>query len=348
MNARSLAYRLLCKAWELLLRGATRLRVGFPSDPTTILLDNMTTAQRQAEGPKSLQLTSPKVAARLLVVIPFRDRWDLTSACLHSLLSQTLGSVQGRILLVDNGSTSTEAKAGIADALGKAPPPGWSIDCLRADEPFNYSRLNNKAVGASAGFRADWLLFLNNDVELREPDDLATLVAFAQACPALGALGCTLVYPDERIQHLFLAPGVKIVGAHPFKGWQLDPNCAWFREPRPVPAVTGAVLLVAREKFEAVGGFDEELSVVGQDLDLCLKLQKTGYVNWTLASLRAVHKEGATRGFAFPKDEVRKIYQRWGTTLIRNPYYSDRFSRFSETPIYGPAAPSYPWDKVLP
>lgn len=348
MNIRSFAYQVCCKAWELLLRLATRVRLGYPSDPTRILLDNLTPAQLSATSALTRNVRPGAGAARLLVIIPFRDLWDLTKSCLDSVLSQRLGDCTGRILLVDNGSADDQTRRGIAQALADQTPAGWSVDCIRFDEPFNFSRLNNKAVAAGASFCPDWLLFLNNDVEFQTAGDVGSLLTFARACPSLGALGCTLVYPDQRIQHLFLAPGVKIVGAHPFKGWRLDPTCSWFQEPRPVAAVTGAVLLVSQANFAAVGGFDDTLAVVGQDLDLCLKLQKAGHVNWTLTQLRAVHKEGATRGFRFPKDEVRLLYARWGRDLLENPYYSRRFSRFSETPIYGLGRHPYPWDKVLP
>ncbi len=295
------------------------------------------------------QSTIDKVAAlKFLVLIPFRDAWPDTKACLESLQRQTVDGVDLRVVLIDNGSVKADTRAGINATLGRAAGRLGEVQHLRLDEPFNFSRLNNKAVAANSSFAADWLLFLNNDVELKTERDFATLVAFARLCPRPGAIGCTLEYPDQAVQHLFLAPGVKVVGAHPFKGFKLDGKAEWFQLPRPVAAVTGAMLLVRADSFAAAGRFDESLPTVGQDLDLCLKLQKLGLVNWALPQVRMIHKEGRSRGKAIVKAEVRRIYGKWGEYLIKNPYYSWRLSRFSETPAYRLLEPSYPWQKVLP
>jgi hypothetical protein len=71
-------------------------------------------------------------------------------------------------------------------------------------------------------------------------------------------------------------------------------------------------------------------------------------VNWTLPSVRLVHHEGASRGGAINKEEVRRMYATWGRFLVENPFYSQRFSRFSETPAYALGAPRYPWERLLP
>ncbi len=346
---RSLA-RIFCRLIALLSRAVTRLvRLG-DQDPTQILLDTYSDAQRQAAESKNREAPPPLngTALKLLVLIPFRDQWAMTEACLRSLASQDAPGLEVRVLLLDNGS----AEKTTLDALGyhgnRPLANAFDVKTLRLDEPFNFSRLNNRGVASEIPFGADFLLCLNNDVELRAPGDLKALVAFAAGCPRLGALGCTLLFPDERVQHLFLAPGVKIVGAHPLKGFRLEETSAWFQAPRPVAAVTGAALLVGAQAFAAVGGFDEALPTVGQDLDLCLKLQKQGLTNWVLPHVRMLHKEGASRGKAIAKHEVATIYAKWGEFLTKNPFFSTRLSRYSETPAYRLLEPAYPWEKVLP
>lgn len=359
---RSYAARAACKGLELCWRGATWLREPFAPDPTTLLTERETPAQKAA----TTELKAAEKAwaqkehergvlgdaapyANVLVVVPFRDVWALTEKCLASLATQDTTGLAVTVLLVDNGSTERATEEGIRHYLEtkSREATGLVFETLRIDLPFNYSQLNNEGVKARPG--ADWLVFLNNDVELTDPQTLRALVGFARKLPHCGAVGTTLLYPDGRIQHLFVAPGVKIVAAHPYKGRVLDERCAWWRSPHPVAAVTGALMLVPRAAFEAVKGFDENLPTLGQDVDLCLKLQQDRRVNWVLPLVKAVHHEGSSKGFGFDKSQVRRLYERWGGFLTKNPYYHPSFSRFSEMPAVAPSfEPPYPWASVLP
>jgi GT2 family glycosyltransferase len=343
---RSFAVRLVCKAWELACRGLTRLvRLG-QLDVTRLLIDEQTPAQREASARLAALPGAAVPRQRIAVLVPFRDRWALTETCLRSLLAQDLNGHELRLVLIDNGSVGPETAAGI-DRL--AAEHGPMVQHLRVDAPFNFSMLNNRGVEAAKAFAPDWLFLLNNDVEMPDRGTLARLVAFAARAPGAGAVGTTLLYPNGLIQHLFAAPGVKIVAAHPFKGRRLPVDAAWFAAPRPVAAVTGAALLVSSHDFAAVGGFDESLPTVGQDLDLCLKLQRLGRVNWVLPAERLVHHESASRrGVRIDRDEVARLYDRWGDMLCNNPFYSPRLSRWSETPALTPGEPPYPWRLVLP
>lgn len=355
-----LALRLACKCLELTTRLVSVIRRALAGpgawtrDPTRILLENFTPAQQQA----ALELLASKAEVkgsrptRLLILVPFRDRWSLTEHCLRSLLQQQIGGIlEVRLQLIDNDSMEPATKAGLKrleqDFHSGAVGPAWSLDCLKISGAFNFSQLNNLGVGHGHSFQPDWLLFLNNDIEFPSPSALATLVQGALTVPRLGALGCTLLYPSRRIQHLFVAPGVKIVAAHPLKGRKFNPLWAWFAAPRPVAAVTGAALLVRADNFAQISGFDEALPSVGQDVDLCLKLQKIGLVNWVWSPIHLIHHEGASRGHAIDKNQVQLVYRRWGDFLTKNPYFSTCFSRFSEPPALRLHEPAYPWFGVL-
>ncbi len=329
-----------CKVWEHLLRALSPAG----SDPTKILLDSYTLAQSEAQETPPADIP---VTGRVLVVVPFRDRWQLTARCLESLLRQELPECcKFEIALVDNGSVEPYTADGVRSFITLASSKHIKAHHLRVDAPFNFSALNNAAVQRFAA-GAPWYLFLNNDVEFRSSAALARLLAGAAAAPRSGAVGCTLLYPSGAIQHLFVAPGVKIVAAHPLKGAILTDAAAWFAAPRPVAAVTGAALLVRAPDFHAVDGFDEALPTVGQDVDLCLKLQKLGRTNWVIPDVRLIHHEGASRGQAIAEDEVARIYAKWGDFLHFNPYYDRRLSRFSEPPIRSPLALRYPWRLVI-
>ena len=112
-------------------------------------------------------------------------------------------------------------------------------------------------------------------------------------------------------------------------------------------AVTGAALLVRADLFAQVGGFDEALATAYQDLDLCLKLQKSGLANWALGNVALVHHETATRKASHKASEVAFMYERWGAFLEENPFYSSRFSRWSESPAFTLGEGAYPWRKYL-
>ncbi len=346
---RRASVKLFCKAVEGASRAATWLKSPFSSDPTDILLANFTAAQKSAEVARTATRSArPAARSKVLVLVPFRNHWDVTASCLASLERQSATGLDVRVLLIDNGSDDPATLTALQDKLKAPLANGFDVKTLRVGEPFNFSRLNNLGVASQRDFAPDFLLFLNNDVELLAADDLARMAAFAAETPGSGAVGCTLLFPSGKVQHLFLAPGVKIVGAHPLKGFRLRDDANWFKGPRPVGAVTGAALLVPAPAFAAVRGFDESLPTVGQDLDLCLKLQKNGLTNWVVPAVRMLHKEGATRGKAIAKREVAVMYAKWGEFLTKNPFYSDRLSRYSETPAYRLLEPAYPWEKVLP
>lgn len=330
------------KIWESCLRLYTALLCLGERDKTKILIQGMSAAQRVALANLKQSPAPDPTGSRVLVVIPYRDRLALTFSCVESLLSQT-GLDQHKLMLclVNNGSEQPLATADLA-----YDPDLWQLKNLDDLSPFNFSRLNNHAVACCADFDPDYYLFLNNDIEARDSRALARLIGFAVSAPRLGALGCTLLYPDGAIQHLFLAPGIKIAGAHLLRGTPYRPEDRWHASPRPVPAVTGAALLTKASAFRAVGGFDERLATAYQDLDLCLKLQKAGLVNWVLPHVTMTHHETSTRQVEFCLEELDWLYDRWGQSLTANPYMPPRLSNWSERPAYRLGEGAYPWRKM--
>jgi hypothetical protein len=345
-----------------------RLRGRFLSDPTGILLSMETNLPKRARDklvPDAWNGGWP-IKTSIAVMIPFRDQWQMTAKCLAALARQDTGcpgdagapgetgaspGLQVHVVLIDNGSMEDATIMGLADAR-RLLPKSWGVQTIRIEAPFNFSRLNNQAVaGLPEG--VEFLLFLNNDVELTDPSSLSRMAQFAAAQVRggfpLGALGCTLLYPDGRLQHLFAAPGVKIAAAHPLRGTQWRQDFLWNKGAQPVPAVTAAAMLVPRVRFNKIGGFDEGLPTAAQDIDLCLKLQKAGYTNVTLPEVVAIHHESRSRqGRAIQKGEIARFYARWGEFAHQNPWYPPGLSRWNEQPALrmGLGA-EYPWEKVL-
>ncbi len=266
---------------------------------------------------------------RILVIIPFRDKWELTSQCLASLGRQNVGHHKILVALVDNGSVEKKTAEGITQTLLKS-----SATCefrhLRYETDFNFSALNNWAVRDCADFQADQVFLCNNDIEFLQEDSLLKLVSFTRDQKNVGAVGCTLVYPDRKVQHLFIYVGSKIVGSHPHKGRPLELTQAWYQKPRPVGAVTGAITLVKAQVYKEVAGLDETLPTSYQDVDFCLKLQAKGYVNWVVPDVVMIHHETQTRSKEPSWGEAYRLYERWGQVIWKNPFVHEGLNRRAE------------------
>mgnify|MGYP002779399632 FL=1 len=164
---------------------------------------------------------------------------------------------------------------------------------LRCDEAFNFSRLCNLGARRASG---EYLLFLNNDTEVLTRRWLERMTALA-ADPAVGAVGATLLYPDRTIQHAGLFPRSDGAWVHPYRGAPAETpgENGELRVVRSVPAVTGACLLVRRDVFDAVKGFDEDLQNSLNDADLCRRISTTGRAILITPHAKLLHYEGLSR-----------------------------------------------------
>jgi GT2 family glycosyltransferase len=263
------------------------------------------------------------------IIIPTRDRADLLSVCLGGLFDTTDGAHE--VIVVDNGSVESAT----FDLLASYRARGLRV--IRYDIPFNFARLCNLAAAEAGG---DYLVFLNNDIRLTHPDWLTRMLACA-VLPDVGAVGARLVYPDATLQHGGIALGLTEVCGHLWRGlsggaWQDVPQ---LRSTSLRMAVTGALLCVARDKFEAVGGFDATLFPVSlNDVDLCLRLMQRGWFS-VLSNAEAVHQEQASRGEDTSRENLKRRQQeiasftaRWGRPL--DPWLPAAVMRSSEAFIW--------------
>ncbi len=170
---------------------------------------------------------------------------------------------------------------------------------IEIDEKFNWSRFNN--IGAQHA-KGDYFLFLNDDIEILDDTWLDGLLEHAQR-PQTGAVGPQLLYPGGKVQHagMFLAGHV---GRHAFRFSPRDEPGPFglARTQRNVIAVTGACMLVRRAVFDAIGGFDEEHSVINNDLDFCLRLRQSGRTVVYTPHVTLTHHEMVSRG------ELRDVF----------------------------------------
>ncbi|MBC7660209.1 MAG: hypothetical protein H7249_10920 [Chitinophagaceae bacterium] len=296
-----------------------------------------TPEQKAAEAKLDLDFAVLPPIIKVLVVIPFRDKWDMTDTCLQGLLRQQRAGMSILLALVDNNSAEPATQDGINNAKQIFESQGIEVRHLRYEVPFNFSYLNNQAVIDCADFNPDVIGLLNNDIEFMDPNSLMQLTQYS-CLPDAGAVGCTLLYPNGLVQHLFIFVGSKIVGSHPYKGQPLDRESKWYQKPRAVGAVTGAVMFMKTSHFDKVGGFDEKLPTSYQDVDLCLKLQKIGLVNFVVPQVLMIHHETQTRSIEPSWNEAEYVEKKWGDFLFKNPYVSPVWSRKSEHFVFTPAA----------
>lgn len=250
------------------------------------------------------------------IIIPTRDRPEILRAAMDSI--ERRSSWRHReILVIDNGSTDPAA-----------------IDYLRTlrqrhrvipyPHPFNWSAINNFAAGEARG---EYLLFLNNDVEVIAPDWIEAMLEHAQR-PEIGAVGAKLLYPGRTIQHAGVVLGVGGVANHAFRGLAAHEN-GYFCLPnliRNCSAVTGACMMVRSQVFRDVGGFDEQLRVAFNDIDFCLRLRARGlYVVYTPHAL-LFHHESASRGSLHPPEDDQLMRQRWPKEIEHDPFYNPNLS----------------------
>lgn len=265
---------------------------------------------------------------KVTIVIPYRDQIAITRSCVEAIIADTRYR-NLEIILVDNWSTSTDSYR-FCEEIRQEP----RIRVLRAEEQFNFSRLNNMAERQSSG---EFLLFMNNDVFIKDPKWLRTMVDEALADDRVGIVGIKLMYPNGLVQHGGVVLGVGGIADHAHRGLRSDePGYMWRAVcAQEISAVTGACMLCRRKAFEAVGGFDEAaLAIAFNDVDLCLKVRAAGYrIIWTPATL-AEHSESLSRGSDFRPDQRVRFFhedhvmrQRWGKALDRDPFYNPHFSR---------------------
>ncbi len=197
--------------------------------------------------------------AKVSIIIPTKDRLDLLERCISTLLSVTKYP-DLEVIIVDNGSVEAATKD-YFQSLRSNP----HIRILWHPGSFNYSTVNNRAAREAAG---DFLVFLNNDVEITHPDWLTELVSWANL-PSVGIVGAKLLRANGTIQHAGVILGMNGFADHPFADgpaltFGLAGSTGWYRD---FLAVTGACMAMRHEVFKQIGGFDENFVLCGSDVE---------------------------------------------------------------------------------
>ena len=266
---------------------------------------------------------------KVSVIIPTRDKVELLESCLRSIRDRSTWPNM-EIVVLDNGSQEPSTLSYLK-ALQERDPQTIVVPL---DIPFNWSRLNNIGVQRATG---EVLIFLNNDTEVITADWVERLAELA-TLPEVGVVGSLLLYEDGTIQHAGVVVGMGGWADHLYKGEPLDHGRPYpFISPavsRNVLAVTGACLAISRDKFEALGGFDEDFIVCGSDVELGLRAHKRGFYNVICAQAQLYHHESKTRDAYVPQQDFRASqckYEPYRTQAV-DPYFNPNLSLKHTTP----------------
>ena len=259
------------------------------------------------------------------ILIPNKDNVEMLSCCVKSILQKSTYD-NYEVLIIENNST----KSSTFHYYDKIQENSKIRVVYFEEEGFNYSAINNFGVKHAKG---EYILFLNNDIEIISSSWMEEMLMFAQR-KDVGAVGAKLYYPDNTIQHAGIIIGLgadRCAGHHHYKV-PLD-NVGYMGRlyyAQNYSAVTAACMMLKKDIFEEIGGFNEDFAVAYNDVDLCLSIRKAGYLNVWTPLAEAYHYESVSRGYdttlerreQFQK-EVNLFKEKWKSEIEKgDPYYN--------------------------
>ena len=256
------------------------------------------------------------------IVIPNMDHVDDLKKCIDSITEKSTWN-RREIIIVENNSQKVET-FDYYRSLEDRP----EIRVVNYEGGFNFSAICNCGARAAKG---DYILLLNNDIQVITPNWLEEMLMYAQRGD-VGAVGAMLYYPDDTIQHAGIIVGIGGSAGHSHKGFPRGDYGYLLRLTlaQDLSAVTGACCMVPRRVWEEIDGLDESFAVAFNDVDLCLRIRKTGYlIVWTPYA-ELYHYESKSRGYEDTPEKMERfqrerthLRQRWGDVIdAGDPYYN--------------------------
>lgn len=259
------------------------------------------------------------------IIIPNKDHIQDLDRCLSSVYEKSTYK-NFEVILVENNSTREETFA----YYEKAEQEHKNLRVLYWKEHFNYAAINNFGVSQSKG---EFLLFLNNDVEVITPDWIEEMLGYCQR-EDTGAVGAKLYYPNDTVQHagIVIGLGTDHVAGHIFYGVKRSQFTYGGRanSTQDISAVTAACMMVKKSVHDEIGGFDQRFEVAYNDIDYCLKVRELGKLVVFQAFAELYHYESKSRGMEDTKEkkerflsEAKLFREKWKKVLQKgDPYYN--------------------------
>ncbi len=261
------------------------------------------------------------------IIIPNCDHIQDLKTCIDSIQRKSTYH-QYEILIIENNSKEEDTFAYYQEIKSDL------ITVITYQDEFNFSKINNFAVSHAKG---NYLLFLNNDVEVISPNWIQEMLMFAQR-EDVGCVGAKLLYPDEIIQHAGVIIGIGGVAGHSHKNYQRNDYgfMSRLQISQNLSAVTAACLMIKKELFYQVEGFDENFAIAFNDVDFCLKVRELNKLCVYTPYAELYHYESKSRGqedseekIARFQGEIALFERKWGLWSY-DPYYNRNLSLQNE------------------
>ncbi len=240
----------------------------------------------------------------LSVVIVNYNTMDFLSRCLNSLAAQT--DVDSEVIVVDNCSQD-----GSPERLKEK--FSW-IKLIANDRNLGFSRANNQALEICKG---KYVYYLNPDTEV-SPGAFRGMIDFMDSHPDVGLAGTRIVNPGGSLQSSTESryPGQRHA-VQELK--ELKGDIAW---------VLGASMVARLELMKTLAGFDESFFLYGEDIDLCLRIRKAGWIIGYIPDAVVVHWGAQSERDSLPVEVWGKKFE--AESLFYRRHYSKKAVRLIE------------------
>lgn len=269
------------------------------------------------------------------IVIANKDEASSLNKCISSIFEKSTYR-NFEVIIVENNSAEEETFNYYKDIKNKYP----NIKVVVWNDKFNYSKINNFGFEKASG---EYVLLLNNDVEIISENWIEEMLMYAQRGD-VGAVGAMLYYPDDTIQHAGVILGVGGVAGHAHKNFKRGDYGYMTRAAiaQNLSAVTFACVMIPSKVFRLVGGLDEKFQIAFNDVDMCMRIKKAGYLIVFTPYAELYHYESKSRGSedTYQKvkrfnSEVERFQKRWNRELSQgDPYYNPNLTLKKENFSY--------------
>ena len=277
---------------------------------------------RDSSVPSTYQISYElKESPLISILIPNKDNVFELKKCLDSIKRSNYQNWE--VVVIENNSTQQATFDYYTQLKNDS-----RIRVINWAGKFNYAAINNFGAQFANG---EYILLLNNDIVVISCDWMEQMLMFAQR-EDVGAVGAMLYYPDDTVQHAGLVFGIGGSAGHIHKHFLRGSGGYWSRMSiaQNYSCVTAACMMLRREVWDEVNGLDESFKVAFNDVDLCMRIRRAGYlIVWTPYA-ELYHYESKSRG-AEDSPEKQKHFQgdtelfrkRWAKELAAgDPYYN--------------------------
>ncbi|MCQ2241388.1 glycosyltransferase [Treponema sp.] len=273
------------------------------------------------DSPNLFRVKYPIVGNPLIsILIPNYEHWQTLKKCIDSIIKKSTYQ-NFEIIVIENNSKNKDT-FDYYDSLSLNP----KVKIVKWGGKFNYSAINNFGYKHATG---DYILLLNNDVEVISENWLEEMLMYAQRND-VGAVGAMLYYPSNKIQHGGVVLGIKGVAGHSQKYYMRGTNgyANRLKTVQNYSCVTAACLMVSSKLYAEVDGLDEAFEVAFNDVDFCMKVRVKGYlIVWTPYA-ELYHYESESRGAEDTPEKLRRFegevdrfHRKWDNVLREGDVY---------------------------